>query len=90
MIQIFKILNDYVRIDKNELFKIRDGSRTRRHGNKIFKKHAIRLPRRNNLPKKSANDWNLLPEKIVNAPSIYVFKNRLDNYWLEHHYDIPN
>ena len=28
-IQIFKILNDYVRIDKNQFFKIREGSRTR-------------------------------------------------------------
>ena len=90
MIQIFKILNDYVRIDKNQFFKIREGSRTRGHGNKIFKEHAIRLPRRNNLPQKSANDWNSLPEKVVNSPSVNIFKNKLDKYWLEHHYDIPN
>ena len=90
MIQIFKILNDNVRINNNLFFKIREGSRTRGHGNKIFKEHAIRLPRRNNLPQKSASDRNSLPEKVVNAPSINVFKNRLDNYWLEHHYDIPN
>ena len=32
MIQIFKILNDYVRIDKNQFFKIRE--------------HAIRLPKK--------------------------------------------
>ena len=90
MIQIFKILNDSLRIDKNQFFKIREGSRTRGHRNKIFKEHAIRVPRRNNLPQKSANDWNLLPEKVVNSPSVNIFKNRLDKYWLEHHYDIPN
>ena len=32
MIQIFKILNDDLRIDKNQFFKIREGSRTREHG----------------------------------------------------------
>ena len=69
MIQIFKILNDYVRIDKKQFFKILEGPRTRGHGNKIFEEHAIRLPRRNNLPQKSANDWNSLPEKVVNSPS---------------------
>ena len=90
MIQIFNILNDYLRIDKNQFFKIREGSRTRGHGNKIFKERAIRRPRRNNLPQKSANDWNSLPEKVVNSPSVNIFKYRLDKYWSEHHYDIPN
>ena len=90
MIQIFKILNDYLRIDKNQFFKIREESQTWGHGNKIFKEHAIRLPRRNNLPQKSVNDWNSLPEKVVNSPSVNIFKYRLDKYWLEHHYDIPN
>ena len=88
MIQIFKILKDYIRIDKDIFFKLREGSRTRGHDYKIFKEHAVRLPRRNVLSQKSANDWNSLSEEVVNAPSINVFKNRLDEYWLEHHYDI--
>ena len=80
MIQIFKILHDYVRIDKNQFFKIREGSRTRGHGNKIFKEYAIRLPRRNNLLQKSANEWNSLPEKVVSSPCVNIFKYRLDKY----------
>ena len=89
MIQIFKILKDYVRVDRNMFFKIREGSRTRGHNLKYAKEHAVRLSRRNNLSQKSANDWNSLPEDVVNAPTINVFKNRLDDYWHEHYYDMP-
>ena len=90
IIQIFKILKDYVGIDKDKFFQIREGSRTRGHDYKIFKEHAVRLPRRNFLSQKSTKDWNSLSQEVVNAPSINAFKNKLDEYWSEYHYDISH
>jgi len=26
------------------------------------------------------NSWNMLPQQVIDAPSLEVFKNRLDNF----------
>ena len=32
------------------------------------------------------NDWNSLPNYIVNADSLTSFKNLLDEHWFDYHY----
>ena len=87
MIQVYKIVKGFVRIDTNKLFEIREKSRTRGHCFKMYKEHAVRLARKNNFPQKIINNWNSLPDEVVNAPSINVFKERLDEYWKEYLYE---
>ena len=87
MIQMFKIVKGFVRVDTKKLFKTTQDSRTRGHQYKIYKEHAVRLARKNNFTQKIINDWNSLPKDVVNALSINVFKKRLDEYWTEYQYD---
>ena len=35
------------------------------------------------------NDWNSLPIKVVNAETIYQFKDKLDSHWSHRMYDLP-
>ena len=32
------------------------------------------------------NDWNSLPDYIINADSLTSFKNLLDKHWTDYHY----
>ena len=33
------------------------------------------------------DEWNKLPEKVIAAPSLNAFKNRLDKFWEHRWYD---
>ncbi|KAF2347480.1 hypothetical protein FHG87_021764 [Trinorchestia longiramus] len=44
----------------------------------------------NFFPIKIVATWNQLPEKIVSAGTVNIFKNRVDKYWIAnpHHYNV--
>ena len=52
-----------------------DTSQTRGHPQKVFKKHAVKLARINSFSQRCVNDWNSLPNFVVEAPSLDAFKN---------------
>ena len=86
---MFKIMNGLVRIDMKNLFTpIKMSHNTRGHSQRIFKKHAVKLARSNTFSQRVVNDWNSLPDDVIGAPSIITFKNRLDKFWQNIHYDI--
>ena len=87
MIWMFKIMNGLVRMDASKLFVRARLSQTRGHQQKVFKKHAIKLPRKNSFSQRCVNDWNTLPKFVVEAPTLDAFKNRLDNFWQQVRYD---
>ena len=61
MIQMYKIINGIVRIDKEKLFSPAKVSYTRGHHGKIFKRHALKTARKNSFSQRVINDWNSLP-----------------------------
>ena len=75
MIWMFKIINGLVRVDASKLFIHASLSHTRGH-TQVFKKHALKLARINSFSQRCVNDWNSLPNFVVEAPSLDAFKNR--------------
>ena len=81
MIQMYKIMNGLVRMNINALFTPAKVRSTRGHFQKLFKYHATKHSRVNSFTQCVINDWNNLPTNVTNAPSLNIFKNRLDEFW---------
>ena len=77
MIQLHKIINNDVDIDKN-IFLYFQSSTTRCHDCKLRKKKATKLTRINMFSNKVVNDWNSLPPNVVTTTTINTFKNAID------------
>ena len=88
MIQLHKIINNDVDIDKN-IFLDFQSSTTRGHDCKLRKKKATKLTRINVFSNKVVNDWNSLPPNVVTAATTNAFKNAIDKYWEDKMYDTP-
>ena len=83
LIQTFKILNQYDKIDYNYLFKLDVNSRTRGNDLKLVYKNNTYVtdPGKNFFAYSIIKEWNKLPNSVVNSSSINMFKNRLDNHF---------
>jgi len=56
------------------------GLQLRRHNNKLYKNRSLKQYKMCFFSHRVVNSWNLLPQKVVYAPSLEVFKNRLDKF----------
>ena len=81
MIQMYKIMNKLIRIDAGALFTSQMSAFTRGHTQRVFKQHAKKNARVFSFSQRVTNDWNSLPQFVVSAPSLNIFKNRLDKFW---------
>ena len=85
MIEVYKILHGvYDERVTNELFNVTDQTRTRGHSWKLAKDRSRLEIRKNFFTSRVVNVWNSLTDKVVCAPSVYAFENRLDNLWSNH------
>ena len=89
MIMTFKIMTGRVRLDKSKLFDLRENSKTRGHRSKIVKKHASSFSKRSTFCNKIVNDWNGLPQYVVDSNNVDAFKNALDKHWYHMKFDTP-
>ena len=48
---------------------------------KLFKPRCHTTVRQNFFSLRIVNEWNKLPQDVVEAPSTNTFKNRLDRHW---------
>ena len=80
MIQVFKILKEIDRIDPDKFFAVRQGSRTRGHKFKIEKQRSRLNIRKYFFTNRIVDNWNALPDLVVESDSVETFKMRLDNY----------
>ena len=86
MIEVYKILNKYYDCDFPWI--IRDvGSITRGNDFKLKVPNYKSSSKRRIFSYRVVNDWNSLPNEVVNAPSLNCFKNRLDKHWDAKLYD---
>ena len=83
MILMFKVMNGLVRMDTSDLFTPARLWHARGHAQKVFKNTA----RVNTFPQRVVNDCNALPNYVLMAPSINLFKKRLDDHWQDIHYN---
>ena len=81
LIETFKIMKNFSKIDAAKLFKMRK-SNTRGHNMKIFKEHSRLNIRKYFFSQRVANNWNLLPAETVNSKSLGIFKTKLHKEFL--------
>ena len=79
-IEVFKIVNGYEDVDRNMFFKLKEGSRTRRHKAALVKEQCRLDMRKYSFSQRVINERNKLPNDCVNASSVNMFKNRIDRY----------
>ena len=82
MIETFKMLTGRERVNCSKFFELADvTSGLRGHSLKLFKPRCRTTIRQNFFSSRIVNEWNKLPQEVVDAPSINAFKNRLDRHW---------
>jgi hypothetical protein len=81
LIQVFKYIKGIDNVDYREFFQLAENSITRGHSFKIIKVRSRLEIRRNYFSQRVVNEWNKLPQYVVEAQSVNAFKSRLDSYW---------
>jgi len=82
LIETFKILTGRENVNYSKFFELADvTSGLRGHSSKLFKPRCRTTVRQNLFSLWIVNEWNRLPQDVVEAPSINAFKNRLDRHW---------
>ena len=80
-IYLYQILKGHYDIE-NRLFTPSTFAVTRGHTRKLFKQHMANSYTRSNFySNRVINDWNSLPQSIVDSPSVNDFKTLLDRHY---------
>jgi len=77
MILIYQLPHNHFNVDTSDLITTATLSTTRGHDHKLFKPRANSRVRSIFFIVRAINDWNGLPNHVVNAPTISDFKNSL-------------
>ena len=80
MIEVFKLLNYKENINYNTFFELNNNTITRGHDLKLKAKSSKKEIRKHFFSVRVISEWNGLPDKVVSAPTLNSFKNRLDSY----------
>ena len=70
-------------LNKDMFFRIKNDSITRGHSLALVKSHSRLDIRKYTFSQRVVNDWNKLPEECINATSVNMFKNKIDQYYLK-------
>ena len=82
MIEVYKYINGFYKVDSPDLPLVHAGTRDLRgHTRKLLKVRSRLEVRSNFFSNRVVNTWNSLPDKVVTAPSLNCFKSRLDKFW---------
>ena len=85
LIETYKIVHNlYDPITTNTLFQFDNNNKTRSHKYKLLKPRLNTTVFQNFFTNRVITAWNNLPEEVVSAETLNVFKNRLDKHI--HHY----
>ena len=80
LLQVYRYFSGLDQFRGEELFQV-DSGRTRGHHRKLIKPRANKIVKQKMLAYRVITDWNSLPEAIVMAESINIFKNKLEKFW---------
>ena len=87
LIEVFKVLhNKYDPLTTDTLFQLNTYSKTRSNGFKLYKPGVNSTKYRHFFTNRVIDLWNGLPESIVTAGSLNLFKNGIDRHFREHIY----
>ena len=83
LVETFKILRQFLQVDSSSFFTLSPINFTRGHDYKLLKFRSKLLTRHNF---RVIDQWNGLPDYVVNAQTLNEFKNKLDMFWAENGY----
>jgi len=79
---MYKILKEKERVDKANFFQpALDTHGLRGHSQKLFKPRCRTTTRKSFFSNRIIDEWNRLPQYVIDSSSVNVFKNRLDETW---------
>ena len=82
MLQTFKILSDRTNIYPKDFLKLSDRE-GRKNSKKLYKKRINKELRRNGFTFRIIDQWNELPDRVVMAENVNMFKSEYDHLMRE-------
>ena len=80
LIQVFKMLRGMDKIKFEDFFEVRNSNRLRGHS-QTLKKQKYRLDvKKNYFCNRVVDSWNKLPESVIGASNLTLFKKNLDEW----------
>ena len=79
-------LRQFLQVDSSSFFTPSPINFTRGHDYKLLKFRSKLLTRHNFFTNRVIDQWNGLPDYVVNAQTLNEFKNKLDMFWAENGY----
>ena len=89
MIETYKYMHGINKV-KTDFLPLSQDKRTRGHTLKLKKVRSITNRRKMFYSQRVVEDWNSLPEEVVDAPTLNCFKNRLDKLWTTRMYTVTD
>ena len=77
------LISTFKYLEKNELFTLSRNNRTRGNDKKIQRPNYQSTIKRHSFAYRSIDQWNRLPNYVVNSRSLEEFKINIDNYLLD-------
>ena len=77
LIETFKIMTGKEKLSSEQWI----GYQTRGHSLKIAKQRTRLDLRKHFFSQRVVNEWTSLPQHVIEASTVNMFKNRLDKYW---------
>ena len=81
MLQVFKFLTGRNSLSNCNCLKVSADSRVRGHNRKLVKCFCRRDIRKYCFSHRVVNEWNSLPEWVVNSISVNCFKINIDKFY---------
>src|SRR2546425_10006650 len=80
LIEVFQILKGFSKVDYRHFFQLVYNSKTRGNKYKLVKSSSRLDIRKHFFSQRVVNDWNKLPDSVIEADSVNSFKNKYDSY----------
>ncbi|KAJ8047901.1 hypothetical protein HOLleu_00012 [Holothuria leucospilota] len=81
MLQVYKFLSERNPLSSCNYLKVQCNSRVRGHCKKLVKNFARLDIRKFSFSHRVVNEWNSLPEWVVNSTSVHCFKVNIDKFF---------
>ena len=90
MHQVYKMINKLERIDPGAFFQLNAQNKvTRGHSSRFYKPRPRLNIRKNSFSVRVVNDWNSLPQSLIDSGTLDEFKASLDEHWKDDIFENP-
>ena len=88
--QVFKMMNKLEQIDPGAFFQLNAQNKvTRGHSSRFYKPRPRLDIRKNSFSVRVVNDWNSLPQSLIDSGTLDEFKANLDEFWKDEIFKNP-